>query len=448
MGKNKIILICILLFSFVFFSACKSTNDKIDLSGMSKKAKTSIVTQEPKPSLIAVQTPKPSINASQVPKDNELKWTWCIKADQYSDLFFLDKDLIAAKQKNNKYVILDTKGAVAISGEYSEVSCFKEGLLAVASNGKTFFINKKGDNVFHKDFDNTLDFSEGLAAINIDGYWGYIDKLGKVVIQNQFSDVKNFHENSAAVQKNHKWGLIDQFGKVVLDYYYDEINEFQSGYYAVMKNGKWGFIDNHGKVVAKCIYNEVKNFSEGYAAVMKNGKWGFINNSGKRCIDLKYNDVGNFNEGKVSVKRLKNSDDLGEWAYVDYKDNIVIDFYPYDASASDASIYVGEFKEGLAFVSKTEYSIIDAKGKNAYYGGDTKFFIGYQSYNKEYDAIPAYVYIDDSMKIRKYGLMGLKGNQRLEPVFDNVDGIYGAYVIVENMVDDEYKMGLIKMEKE
>jgi len=49
------------------------------------------------------------------------------------------------------------------------------------------------------------------------------------------------------------------------------------------------------------------------------------------------------------------------------------------------------------------------------------------------------------MTERKYGLMGINGNQRLEPVFDYVNGIYGDYVFVENMVNGEYRKGLIKI---
>ncbi len=424
-------IIVIILMTLSILSGCVKNRTNIQNDTTSKPNTTSI-------------TPiTPTVAAIQ--KDNNLNWTWCIKPEQYSDLFFIDKDLVAAKQNNKKYVILDTKGKIAIPGDYSEVSNFEEGILSVDRKGKSFFINKKGENIFHKGYDDTLNFSEGLAGISKDGQWGYIDKTGKVVIRNQFSDARDFNEHSAPVQKNHKWGLIDESGKVILDFYYEEMNDFHNGYYAVRKKGKWGFVDKYGKVVAKCQYAEVQDYSEGYAAVRKNGKWGFINNKGKLCIDLKYNDVGNFSEGKAAVHMTKGKDDLGEWAYVDYKDNIVIDFYPYDAG-NDASPFLGEFKDGLAFVPKTLTSIIDEKGKDVFVG-DSKFFINDSYYNKEYDAIPGYVYIDDAMKIKKYGLMGLKGDQRLEPVFDYVDGIHDEYVIVENLVNDDYKFGLIKLEK-
>ncbi|MBD5550603.1 MAG: hypothetical protein HDQ96_05415 [Lachnospiraceae bacterium] len=53
------------------------------------------------------------------------------------------------------------------------------------------------------------------------------------------------------------------------------------------------------------------------------------------------------------------------------------------------------------------------------------------------------------MKVRKYGLAGLNGEQRLEPVFDDVCGIYGDYVLVPNKMDDgEWRDGFIKIWEE
>jgi hypothetical protein len=42
--------------------------------------------------------------------------------------------------------------------------------------------------------------------------------------------------------------------------------------------------------------------------------------------------------------------------------------------------------------------------------------------------------------------MGLKGNQRIEPIFDYVNGLYGDFVVVENVIDGEYRTGILKLE--
>ena len=52
------------------------------------------------------------------------------------------------------------------------------------------------------------------------------------------------------------------------------------------------------------------------------------------------------------------------------------------------------------------------------------------------------------MKIRKYGLINLYGEQRLEPVFDFIGDINGKYVIVWDTVDDisgYYTQGVVEL---
>jgi hypothetical protein len=178
--------------------------------------------------------------------------------------------------------------------------------------------------------------------------------------------------------------------------------------------------------------------------VQKNEKWGFIDNNGELCIDLKYDSVGFFSEGKAAIK-INNYKEGGDWwAYIDRNDQIIIDFYLYDA-AEGRMILVGEFNEGLAFVSKTFYSIIDDKGNNVYLGSSSEFFIMAGTYYSQYDIIPGYIFTDEAMKQRKYGFVGLDGNIRIEPIFDYVYGPCGEYIRVENIVDGEYKIGLIKL---
>ena len=181
------------------------------------------------------------------------------------------------------------------------------------------------------------------------------------------------------------------------------------------------------------MYNIIPNdaaryYLEGYAAVQKDGKWGFVDEAGQCVIPCQYDEVGDFSEGLAAVK-----------------DAIQIDFYPYEATEG-RRVLAGEYHDGMAFVSKGLYCIMDTKGEMIF-SGDSRFFISVTEYNKEYDAIPGYVYIDDRMTVRKYGLMGLHGEERLEPVFDYVYGMRGPYVIVEQNIGGEPGIGVIKLQK-
>ena len=127
-------------------------------------------------------------------------------------------------------------------------------------------------------------------------------------------------------------------------------------------------------------------------------------------IPCQYDEVGDFSEGLAAVK-----------------DAIQIDFYPYEATEG-RRVLAGEFHDGMAFVSKGLYCIMDTKGEMIF-SGDSRFFISVTEYNKE------------------YGLMGLHGEERLEPVFDYVYGMRGPYVIVEHNIGGEPGIGVIKLQK-
>lgn len=382
------------------------------------------------------------INESHL-KNNELRWEWIVEPGKYEDLFYVNDDRIAVKTNKGKYILINIEGESVNSNEYDSISKFCEGVALVNINDNFSYIDKNGLFINKDTYQDGYSFSESLGAIKLNNTWGFIDLSGKVIIECQFKEVKPFFENYAAVKVDKKWGFINKSGKMQINPQFDQVRDFREGNSAVKLTDKWGFINCEGSKITNFEYDEVKDFHEGYAAVMKNNKWGFINKSGEVCIDLKYDDVGKFSEGKASVKLVNYYEGMDAWAYIDRNDNVVIDFYPYDASEG-RMVWVGEFKDGMAFVSKTLYCIIDTKGNDIFFGG-SKFFISSLTYNMEFDAIPGYIFTDDEMTNRKYGLMGLRGNQRLEPVFDYVEEIKGSYVIVGNMIDGEYKKGIIEL---
>lgn len=186
--------------------------------------------------------PQQSTEVMQTAQNDELKWTWCIKPE-YTELYFIDKDLIAVEGDNGKYTIVNTSGEIVIPFEYLSVSSFEDGLASVSSSENDFFMNKKGENVFNKVFESAGSFSDGLASVKEDGLWGFIDKSGNMIIKNQYDEVKRFNEGMAVVEKNNKWGFINKFGRIIADIQYDEVKNFSEGLAAVMKNGKWGFYE-------------------------------------------------------------------------------------------------------------------------------------------------------------------------------------------------------------
>ncbi len=278
------------------------------------------------------------------------------------------------------------------------------------------------------------EFPEGELLNNGDAgklQWSWILEPG------EYEDIRFVNDNMAAVQdQSGKWGLWDlEKGVLVIPCKYDSIPI----------SGERPEETSQATVPLSSQYDIIRDYAEGYAAVQKDGKWGFVDETGQCVIPCQYDEVGDFSEGLAAVKDADHNGKGEQWAYIDTKGEIRIDFYPYEATEG-RRVLAGEFHDGMAFVSRGLYCIMDTKGEMIF-SGDSRFFISVTEYNKEYDAIPGYVYIDDRMTIRKYGLMGLHGEERLEPVFDYVYGTRGPYVIVEQNIGRAPKIGVIKLEK-
>ncbi|MCM1231891.1 MAG: WG repeat-containing protein [Ruminococcus flavefaciens] len=385
----------------------------------------------------------PSVSPSAYGADTgELQWKWIIKPDAYEDLAFVAEDRIAVKDQSGKYALANMQGGLLTVFRYDSIDCYREGIAAVRSDGLFFYIDGNGDAVSENTYEGAYRFGEGAGAVKREGCWGFVDKAGEMLIPCQYSEVRSFQEERAAVKTDGKWGYIDKEGVLQISEQFEEATDFCEGRAAVKADGRWGFADREGNLICDPIYEEVHSFQEGYAAVMSGGKWGFVDLRGDLCIACVYDAVEDFSEGKAAVKKADYRDGLDAWAYIDRQGRTVIDFYPYDA-AGDSFYSVGKFQNGYAFVSKTLCVVIDEEGNDVF--RDSYFFISAPWYNPEYNVIPGYVYTDPEMTVRKYGMAGINGEQRIEPVFDGIDSMSGKYIIVSEYCDGRLRKGLIEV---
>lgn len=377
---------------------------------------------------------------------SELQWNWVIKPGEYEDVYFIAENKVVLKNTEGKYAIADLDEEIRTEFEFDSIGKYCDEVVVVRSNGIYSILDSRGEAVIEAYFQCAYDFSEGFGAVKNEELWGFADTTGTIIIPCSYMAVRSFSEGMAAVKSDGKWGFIDKNGEMAVSGKYDDVISFREGMAAVKSGGKWGFIDYEGNSVCELIYDDVHSFQEGYAAVMANGKWGFIDKDGNICIECCYDAVGNFSEGKAAVRiDHYTSEGVDEWAYINSQEKILIDFYPYDASG-DTFFQVGEFKDGMAFVSKTLLCLIDDEGNDIFDNSD--FFISKPCYNKDYDVIPGYIYTDYEMTVRKYGLAAKNGVQRISPTFDYIDDMAGKYVIVGNYIEGEYCKGVIELERD
>ena len=343
----------------------------------------------------------------------DTQWEWIIKPGLYKNIAFLDGDLFKFYKNDKKVCIIDASTKDIYEYPlFDDIEFDRENVFIANKNSSFFYVDKAGNKLSDKTYESIYYLKDGFSAVRLNGLWGFIDENFKQVIDFKFYDVHSFYENHAAVMdKDKKWGFIDTAGNVTIDFQYDEAENFSEDLAAVKQGDKWGYIDKNGKEVISCKYDEAHNFSEGLAAVA-------INNY--------------FEDGCMA------------WAYIDAKGDVVIPFYSYSALGV-IPLFIGDFHDGRAFVTKDLVSVIGKNGENIF-SGDSLFFISKAEYYKEHSAIIGYIYSDSSMKIKKYGLLNLKGEEVLKPVFDYIESIYGEYMIVadiRNGTDMNY--GIVKI---
>lgn len=392
-----------------------------------------------------VQESKTTELYQEVLQSAQLDWNWVIEPGEYDDIQFLGGEYIAVKKKNGKYGIINSDGEFICSEEYDFISAYSESMASVEKDQEHFYIDKKGKKVIEGGFQTARSFHEKRAAVQMCDSWGFINPNGELIIACQFEQVNDFQEGCAAVKNQSGWGYVDETGRMIVPCQYDEARDYKEGVAAVRRGNFWGFVNEKGEIETACQYDEVKDFQEGCAAVKKDDKWGYIDKTGQIIIEPMYDDVGSFSEGKASVKQNGQSQEcMDKWAYIDQTNTAVIDYYPY-YTAGEFRMNVGEFQDGLAFVSDGLPCIINDRGEYVFDGSDSVFFICDTVYDPGYKAIPAYVFTDDAMMVRKYGLMGIDGNCLLEPIFDYIEVPYEDYVKVEVKVDEEWCHGVIQI---
>lgn len=341
--------------------------------------------------------------------DGEVTWEWLIKPGEYENINLINENYICVHDGAGEIVLLNGNKEVILEGNYV----------------------------------NILGAGNGVARVlDEEGYYSFINSDGKKISTEEYQDAHDFQGDLAWVKQNDKWGVINSEGELVIGYQYNNVLDgFQNGLAAVEEDGSWVFIDSKGKMVFQEKYEKVHNFSEGYAAVRKNGLWGFINEEGNLVIDFEYDEVGDFSEKKAAVMKVSNG--CRNWAYINDNNEIVIDYKLYDSADGRIEV-VGKFQDGYALVTKGLYCLINETGE-VILGEDSFFLTGGSIYNSELGLIVAYNYVDDGMTQKKYGLIDIYGEEKVEFQFEHISTIQGNLAVVLYEQDGEKKVGVIKI---
>lgn len=178
---------------------------------------------------------------------------------EYKKLFYLNRNTIAAKLDDNKFILINEKNKQICSQVFEDI---------------------------HSNYDET-----DIYPAKLNGFWGFINDLGNTKIDFNYTDVTQFCNGYCEVSIYEKpdifndYGLINKEGALVLDYKYGIYCTFiiDDDRFIVEQDNKSFIIDKKGNVIVDKLYEciiPIKS-NDFLPVTLDNGLKGFINKDGK-----------------------------------------------------------------------------------------------------------------------------------------------------------------------
>ncbi len=134
-----------------------------------------------------------------------------------------DGKLIASRNADGKYGVVDTNGYVYLEFVYDELRPITEGLHVCKRDNRYGFIHPNGKTAVPFEFLYVDSFSEGLAIATKNKLFGYIDKKGRWIISEQYEIAEPFQFGYAIVGDQDGLGIINHENNVVLPAIYQDV---------------------------------------------------------------------------------------------------------------------------------------------------------------------------------------------------------------------------------
>jgi len=251
--------------------------------------------------------------------------------------------------------------------EYDYISSFSSGFGLLISDGEYSLIDENNIIIPSTSEYEVVNLYKDVVGIKSreNGKYGLMSRNGDIIFSPQFDSPLEFKENMAAAVKNDKVGYINTSGELVVDYLYNFGCPFSEGLAAVGVDDQFWFINTLGGLVSgpyEFLGSEVfsntlayMKYSEGYTSFFVkraestltvyggDGYWGYLDTEGNIAITAEYTSVRPFCEGLAAVRTK-----YGDWIYIDYDGNKVMEGAPSD------------FLNGLACIGS---GFIDKSGK-------------------------------------------------------------------------------------
>jgi hypothetical protein len=272
-----------------------------------------------------------------------------------ADYFVGERALI--QDGKERYGYINPAGEPVIAPQFAWALPFSEGLACVVPpNEAPQYIDSEGAVQFRLPAATYAGgFHNGRARVRIDGQWGYVNPDGERVIPPQYSDARDFSGGLAAVKmtteaEQARYGFLNPAGDTVIAPRFRRVGAFANGLASASADGEhFGYIDRQGQWQIEPRFSKASAFTGQWAAAALKRRYGLIDRQGQFVLEPQYLALVPPHTGKRFAARTREG-----WGYLDTKGKRITPF-TYDF----ASPFFGDF----ALVAREgEYGILGARG--------------------------------------------------------------------------------------
>jgi hypothetical protein len=215
----------------------------------------------------------------------------------------------------SSFGLIDTQGKYIVDPIYPKLCDFSDGLAFFEDrDGKIGYFDESGEVVIDfagrgevfggQEGDRKLVscFSNGLAAIATRDGCGYIDTTGAFVIEPQYMRCKKFKGATAPVRVGDKYVFIDAGGNHLFGRDFDRVFDGLAWWRVKDdQSQKIGAVGNRGEFIEP-MFDEVMLVGPGVFAVRDGTHWGFIDADGEYLIPDRFDQIGGeYSDGVIPV---------------------------------------------------------------------------------------------------------------------------------------------------
>ncbi len=181
-------------------------------------------------------------------------------------------------------------------------------LFPVRIDQKWGLMNGEGEIVRPAIYDAISEFKRwGMAVMQRQGGVGLLGPDGQEIIPPLYQDIKVLHPNLVSVMEDDQWMVLDLQGSLILEPGFRQLSMY-GDFLAYEKDGYWGLLSSTGQQLALPVYDFIREAPYGYFFTEKGNLQGLLGPSGEELLKPEWEHIRFLDEGLFICRKA------GRWA--------------------------------------------------------------------------------------------------------------------------------------